>query len=267
MREYGKVAPKFWTGETGKAIRGKGCEAQIVALYLMTNGHANMIGLYHLPIVYIAHETGLTFEGASKGLRSCIEVGFCSYDEASEHVFVRAMARFQIAESLMPNDKRCKGIQNELAKVVQGPLVKEFLDMYFEAFNLEHKAGKKKPLRSPKQAPSKPGAGAGAGAGAGDAAPSSLDLLKAEGVPEQIAEDWLKVRAKKRAAEVSKTVIDGVRREAKVAGVSFADAVRICVERNWQGFNAGWLGNQSYGTNGAAPPKPEAPNLNQGELY
>jgi hypothetical protein len=100
MRDYAKVAPQFWTGETGKKIRAAGAETVVVALYLMTCPHANMIGLYYLPKMYIAHETGLGMEGASKGLTRAIEAGFCSYDEASEHVFVHAMARFQIADKL-----------------------------------------------------------------------------------------------------------------------------------------------------------------------
>ena len=91
VRDYGKVSPHFWTGTTGKKLRNSP-EAVIVAMYLMTSPHANMLGLYYMPILYVAHETGLGFEGASKGLRSACEAGFCSYDEASEMVWVHEMA-------------------------------------------------------------------------------------------------------------------------------------------------------------------------------
>ena len=60
MRDYAKVSPQFWIGKTGKAIKKAGPEATIVALYLMTCPHANMIGLYYVPLMYIAHETGLS---------------------------------------------------------------------------------------------------------------------------------------------------------------------------------------------------------------
>ena len=70
MRDYATVAPQFWLGKTGRELRKKGAEAQVVSFYLMTSPHANMLGLYYLPILYIAHETGLGLEGASKGLRS-----------------------------------------------------------------------------------------------------------------------------------------------------------------------------------------------------
>ena len=73
MRDYAKVSPQFWIGTTGKAIRASGSDAQIVALYLLTSPHATMLGLYYLPMLYIAHETGRGIEGASEGLRRAFE--------------------------------------------------------------------------------------------------------------------------------------------------------------------------------------------------
>ena len=95
MRDYAKISPQFWIGNTGKKLREAGAEATIVALYLLSNPHANMIGFYYLPKLYIAHETSLGMEGASKGLQRAIEAGFCGYDDASEVVFVYEMARYQ----------------------------------------------------------------------------------------------------------------------------------------------------------------------------
>ncbi|ENU2556439.1 hypothetical protein ACE4O8_005059, partial [Escherichia coli] len=73
MRDYAKVSPRFWLGETGRELRKAGAEAQVVAFYLMTSPHANMLGLYYLPVLYLAHETGLGLEGASKGLKRAVE--------------------------------------------------------------------------------------------------------------------------------------------------------------------------------------------------
>ncbi|ENG6564474.1 hypothetical protein ABU498_004766 [Escherichia coli] len=56
MRDYAKVSPRFWLGETGRELRKAGAEAQVVAFYLMTSPHANMLGLYYLPVLYLAHE-------------------------------------------------------------------------------------------------------------------------------------------------------------------------------------------------------------------
>jgi len=157
MRDYGIVSPKFWVGQTGKALRGD-MPAQLLALYLMTSPHASMIGVFHCPVLYMAHETGMTIEGASKALASLIEAGFCTFDEASEEVFVKRMAAFQVGEQLDAKDNRCKGIAKEAAKI-QSPSVKaEFWAIYSTAFHLPIEAEKVSPF----EAPTKPRTGTGA---------------------------------------------------------------------------------------------------------
>lgn len=147
MRDYAKVAPQFWTGTTGKALKAAGPEAVIVGLYLMTSPHANMIGLYHCPRAYIAYDTGLGMEGATKGLASAIEAEFCTYDEASEYIFVHAFAEYQIGEALDAKDNRVRGVINELAKVPKGLCWQAFRARYAVPFNL--------PTPSPSEAPPK----------------------------------------------------------------------------------------------------------------
>ena len=151
MRDYGVVSPKFWIGETGKALRGN-AQAQVLALYLMSCPHANMIGVFHCPVLYMAHETGLGMEGASKALQSLIEAGYCTYDEASEIVFVHRMAAYQVAESLKPGDNRVKGVEREWSNIGPAQLKSAFAAIYSVAFHLPIEAEK----ISPSQAPSKP---------------------------------------------------------------------------------------------------------------
>lgn len=155
MREYSKVGPQFWTGPTGKQIRRHGMEAQLVAFYLLTSPHANMIGMYHLPVAYIAIDTGMPIEGASKGLQSLIEVGFCAYDADSEVVWVKEMAVYQAAESLAQNDKRCAGIQNQYDSIPDNAYLSDFFDKYSSAFHMKRRR-EGRPSASPFQAPSKP---------------------------------------------------------------------------------------------------------------
>lgn len=152
MREYSKVGPKFWIGATGKRLRAAGMEAQIVAMYLLTSPHANMLGLYYCPTMFIAHETGIGMEGATKGLQSAIEAGFCEYDEASEVVWVIEMASYQIAESLKPNDLRVKGVHNEYMSLPSNPYLVRFYEKYKDAFCMSECRGNDSPL----EAPSKP---------------------------------------------------------------------------------------------------------------
>lgn len=156
MRDYGVVSPKFWTGGTGKALRGD-LPAQLVALYLMTSPHANMIGVYYCPVDYIAKETGLSIEGASEALARLSTQDFCTYDATDEWVFVHQFAAHQIGESLKADDKRVKGIANELSKLPVGLCYRAFLQRYGEAYFITQSPseapskGEQKPLRSQKQ--------------------------------------------------------------------------------------------------------------------
>lgn len=146
MRDYGIVSPKFWIGDTGKRLRGD-ANAQVLAVYLMTSPHAHATGVYHCPVLYMAHETGLSIEGASKALRRLIEESFCEYEEASETIFVKNMATHQIAEQLDPKDKRIPWLKKELEKMPKA-LKTRFLCVYGVAYHLVEKP-------RPSEAPSK----------------------------------------------------------------------------------------------------------------
>lgn len=157
MRDYARAEPKMWHGATMKALR-KSPEGLVVALYLMTSPSSNMLGLFGQPILYMAYETGLGEEGARKGLRSCIEAGYCSYDDESEVVWVHEMAKYQIAPELKASDLRCKGIQKEYDSLPENPFLAAFFERYGAAFHMSKARGFKgatqapcKPLRSQEQ--------------------------------------------------------------------------------------------------------------------
>jgi hypothetical protein len=173
MREYGKVGPTFWTGTTGKEIKRRGSEAVIVALYLMSSPHSNMLGLFYQPVLYMAHETALGIDGAWKGLQGCIEAGFCQFDPETEMVWIIEMASYQIAPTLSPSDNRCKGLRKDYDSLPHCPFLGAFFDRYEHAFHLKNRRTAQDAIppsiavtnHGPLQAPPKPGAGAGAGAG------------------------------------------------------------------------------------------------------
>lgn len=141
MRDYATVSPQFWLGKTGRELRKSGPNAQVVAFYLMTSPHANMLGLYYLPVLYLAHETGLGFEGASEGLKRAIEAGFCSYDHDSEMVWVHEMAAYQVGRALKPGDNRCAGVRNEYASLPENPFLPAFFERYQADFHMTLRRG------------------------------------------------------------------------------------------------------------------------------
>jgi hypothetical protein len=129
----------------------------------MTTSHSNMIGVFHCPIIYISHDTGIPLEGASKALARLCEVSFCEYDTPSEVVFVYRMALFQIGASLKADDNRVKGVRKEVEKIAQPHIRARFLDVYGDAFSISDMKG----LKRGSKAPPKPRAGTRAGDRAG----------------------------------------------------------------------------------------------------
>jgi hypothetical protein len=154
MRDYGKIKPQLWTGETGRAIKAAGRDAQLMAVYLLSCPSSNMIGLYYLPLPVVCHELALSRQGASKALQGLSEVGFAMWDEAAEQVFVVEMAAHQIADDLKATDNRVKGIAKDWQAMNKSPFYLDFYRRYRDAFHLPAPALPKappKPLRSQEQ--------------------------------------------------------------------------------------------------------------------
>ena len=159
MRDYGMVSPRFWIGETGRKLR-KLPDAQRVAMYLLTAPMADMTGVFYCPVATILNDVGapceppaypskglstpsegaLTpldrgFEGVKKALFTLQELGFCVYDFESEYVFVKEMARWQIAPKLKPSDNRSKGLRKTVENM-PNPMRARFIARYNEDFAL-----------------------------------------------------------------------------------------------------------------------------------
>lgn len=62
------------------------------------------------------------------------------------------------------------------------------------------------------------------------------------GVTPQVAEDWLKVRKAKKAAN-TETAFKRIKKEIEVSGLPADECIAIAVERSWQGFKAEWVDN------------------------
>lgn len=246
-REYSKIGPQFWNGRTGKALKREGSEAVIVALYLMTCQHANMLGLYFLSLAYVAHDTGLGLEGASKGLEGACKAGFCKYDAEAEVVWVMEMALYQIGDKLDAKDNRCKGVQKEYDALPENKFLYEFFERYGSSFgmvaarNSEPSEAPPKPLRSQEREQEQEQEQEmeqeqGGGAPAGKPAPFSQKSVIAEGVDATHLKDWIKARK----SALTETAWDGLKAEALKAGITPAEAVRICAVKGWRGFDSTW---------------------------
>jgi hypothetical protein len=151
MRAYGTVLPRFWTGGTGKRLRGHK-EAQIVAFHLMTGPSTTMTGVFNLALPTLCHETGLTEVEARLGLKRLQEEGFALCDEAEELMWVPSLARIQLGEELKVSangkaDHRVAAVRRAIAPFRAHPFYSEFLNRYGGPYKL---------LSESQEAPSKP---------------------------------------------------------------------------------------------------------------
>ncbi len=148
MRTYASISPMFWTRGSGKRLRGD-TAAQVVALYLMTSPATSMVGIFHLALPTLCHETGLTLQGARKGLQRVSEEGIAHYDEAEELVFVPALAKHQVGETLTAKDKKVRGVIRALEPFKSHRFYSLFVERYASAFSLPESE-----ITRPSEAPS-----------------------------------------------------------------------------------------------------------------
>jgi len=72
----------------------------------------------------------------------------------------------------------------------------------------------------------------------------AVQVVKPEGVDEQVWTDFLAIRKAKRSP-LSATALAGIGREADKAGITLADALVVCCERGWAAFRADWHAGRS----------------------
>ncbi|WP_378944424.1 hypothetical protein [Mesorhizobium sp. ANAO-SY3R2] len=134
MRSFAAIPPSVWQTDI-KKLRGD-IDAIAVHYHLTTSSHSTMIGIYPLPLVYLAYELGSPLEGASKGLRRVCEAGIATYDEETEIIWVHEMAAAQVAPRLSPRDNRVLAVAKQLAALPICQITLSFYAQYRDAFHL-----------------------------------------------------------------------------------------------------------------------------------
>ena len=72
---------------------------------------------------------------------------------------------------------------------------------------------------------------------------SASSLLSDFGIVGTLAKDFISLRSKKNAP-ITETALNRMKKQADKAGLLMSEAVEVCIERNWQGFNAEWYGEK-----------------------
>lgn len=85
MRDYGRVFSAFWQSEDTRALSEDG---RMLALYLLTSPHANLIGCFRLPDAYAADDMQWTSQRVREGFAELQSKGFLTRDEGSKWTFL-----------------------------------------------------------------------------------------------------------------------------------------------------------------------------------
>lgn len=115
---YSRVSARFWIDTKSWGERN-----QRVALYLLTNTHSTMEGLYHLPLGYLCADLGLTPEEAIYALRFIEDEGVVAYDDKAEVVFICKALK----HGAPTTQNHRTGAVNRLRSVPASPLWAAFL--------------------------------------------------------------------------------------------------------------------------------------------
>lgn len=125
----------MWTGRTGKGIRGEK-STQLLYAYLITCPHANMIGLYHLPVAYIQADLALSPREIRSALERLRELGFLLYDFVTERIWVIDHWRHELGSEDLTKGENGRWDNRGLRAVEQlrahlgSELARRFLDRY-----------------------------------------------------------------------------------------------------------------------------------------
>jgi hypothetical protein len=132
---YGTLLSSFWTGNTGREMQKRSKDAVILAVFLSANEFANMIGLYELSYPKIERSliTIRTRQSLRKALDVLDELTFAHYDERTEFVWIREMARVRLQLRGLPlkhDDNRRLGAVRLYDKLPLNPFLGPFYDRY-----------------------------------------------------------------------------------------------------------------------------------------
>jgi hypothetical protein len=133
---YRTIDAAFWTDPK---VRRCSPEAKLLILYLITNPHAHISGIYSIAQVTIQHEIGYPIDTLSSAENELVEAGFCLFDAETEVVWVKNMLRYQ-----SKGEKGETSAANQLQSLHNSILIQKFLEFYPSVANripMGHRCG------------------------------------------------------------------------------------------------------------------------------
>lgn len=111
MKSFSKLYSDFWINPDNTELMQLGIDAKLMALYLQGNSHHNMLGIYYLPILYVASDLKQSAKKVQSALKKLCDISYCKYDEKTQYIWVCNMVLEQLGEDIDVKDNRVKAIQ------------------------------------------------------------------------------------------------------------------------------------------------------------
>ena len=117
---YGAVHTQIWQSRDFRALTA---EAKMLFLYLLTSPHANLTGVYLLPLAYAQEDMGWDQDTMLNALEQLIEAEMVKYDHDARVVCVLNYMKY----NPISNQKQATGAVNAVKNLPKTPLVCDFI--------------------------------------------------------------------------------------------------------------------------------------------
>lgn len=122
---YRTIKTDMWIDPQLKSINP---ETKLLWVYLLTNNHTHISGVYHIPVSYIAYETGLSIKQIESGIKVLQSNGWLFYDGTNDIVFIVRYLSLQAVN--IDNPKILQTVEKQLISFKHSTVLTFFLSEY-----------------------------------------------------------------------------------------------------------------------------------------
>ncbi|MGI2030622.1 hypothetical protein, partial [Endozoicomonas acroporae] len=105
MKDFGKVSGQFWISDDIQSLSDK---AKLLALYLLTTGHGNLIGIFRMPKGYIAADLNWEEPSVERAIAELTASGFLLASDQCQYICIPQFMEHNPVDNITQIDARLK---------------------------------------------------------------------------------------------------------------------------------------------------------------
>ncbi|WP_422447852.1 hypothetical protein [Endozoicomonas sp. ALB091] len=105
MKEFGKVSSQFWISDDIQPLSDK---ARLLALYLLTTGHGNLIGIFRMPKGYMAADLNWDEPSVERAIAELTASGFLLASDQCQYICIPQFMEHNPVDNITQIDARLK---------------------------------------------------------------------------------------------------------------------------------------------------------------